>query len=193
MQARSGSGLPVVVIGAGLAGLAAGAAAARAGAPVVILEARIPGGRARTEVREGFRFNQGPHALFRGGAGRRVLSRLGIQATGHSPPLRGSRALIAGRPHGFLSSRTLGSRSGAQLARAFVGLAFTDVPALAGRSAQQWIDTLELRPDAAMVMAAFVRVNTYVADLGRLPAALPRGTSTTWRRWGGSSTMTPRS
>jgi NADPH-dependent 2,4-dienoyl-CoA reductase/sulfur reductase-like enzyme len=39
----------VVIIGAGLAGLAAAAAAARAGAGVVILDARSPGGRARTE------------------------------------------------------------------------------------------------------------------------------------------------
>jgi hypothetical protein len=40
----------------------------------------------------GLSLQPGAHALFRGGAGRRVLSRLGTQPTGHSPPLRGSRA-----------------------------------------------------------------------------------------------------
>lgn len=172
MRARSVSGLPVVVIGAGLAGLAAGATAARAGVPVVILEARSVGGRASTEVREGFRFNRGPHALFRGGPGRRVLSRLGIRTTGHSPLLRGSRALVAGRPHGWLSRQTLGSRAKAQVGRAFAQLAFTDASTQAGRSAQQWIDTLGLLADAAMFMAAFIRVTTYVADLDGLPATL---------------------
>jgi phytoene dehydrogenase-like protein len=172
MQARSSSGLPVVVIGAGLAGLAAGATAARAGAHVVILEAHAPGGRARTDIRDGFRFNQGPHALFRGGPGRRVLARLGIRAIGHSPPMKGSRALIADHPHSFLSRRTLGRRSKAQVGRAITRLALIDAAKWAGWSAQEWIDALELRPDAAMLMQTFVRVTTYAADLGRLPAAL---------------------
>lgn len=172
MRARSITAYPVVVIGAGLAGLAAAATTARAGVPVVILEARSVGGRARTDVREGFRFNQGPHALFRGGPGRQVLSRLEIRTIGHSPPLRGSRALVAGRPHGWLSRRTLGFRAKAQVGRAFARLALTDASTQAGRSARQWIDMLSLRADAARFMAAFVRVTTYVADLDGLPATL---------------------
>lgn len=162
----------MVVIGAGLAGATAGATAARAGVPVVILEAHSPGGRARTDVREGFRFNQGPHALYRGGCGRRVLARLGIRTAGHSPPLLRSRALVAGRPRGWLSRATLGPRAQAQVGRAFARLVRADVSALAGRSTQQWIDALGLGADAAMVVAAFVRVATYVGDLSRLPAAL---------------------
>jgi phytoene dehydrogenase-like protein len=57
----------VVVIGAGLAGLTAAAAAARARRPVVVVEAHTAGGRARTDEVSGYRFNQGPHALGRGG------------------------------------------------------------------------------------------------------------------------------
>ena len=52
-----------MVIGAGLAGLTAAATAARAGRPVVVVEAHAAGGRARTDERSGYRFNQGPHAL----------------------------------------------------------------------------------------------------------------------------------
>src|SRR5260370_25732027 len=91
---------------------------------------------------------------------------------GHPPPRRGGGGLIAGPPHSFLSRRTLGCRSKAQVGRAITRLALIDAAKWAGWSAQEWIDALELRPDAAMLMQSFVRVTTYAADLGRLPAAL---------------------
>jgi glycine/D-amino acid oxidase-like deaminating enzyme len=163
MQTRTGSDLPVVIIGAGLAGLAAGATAARAGSRVIILDAHLPGGRARTDVRDGFRFNQGPHALYRGGPARRVLSRLGIKPTGHLPRLRGSRALAGGRPRRF---------SEAQIARAVARLAVTSAAGQRGRSATEWIGSLRLRGDAVAYLAAFIRNTSYVADLDRMPADL---------------------
>ena len=162
----------VAVIGAGLAGLVAGATAARAGARVVIFDSRSPGGRARTDLRDGFRLNQGPHALFNGGPGRAVLSRLSIRPKGHAPPLKGSRALIEGQPHGVFSRRILRPRSKAQVGRAMTRLMFTDPSKWIDKSAREWIDALELRSDAAMFMGAALRVNTYVADLDRLSADL---------------------
>jgi glycine/D-amino acid oxidase-like deaminating enzyme len=163
MQTRTSSDPPVVVIGAGLAGLAAGAAAARAGSPVIILDARSPGGRARTEIRDGFRFNQGPHALYRAGPGRRVLSRLGIKTTGHPPRLRGSQALVGGRPRSFPKT---------QVARTIARLAVTSATRHAGRSASEWIGSLRLRRDDARYLAAFIRNTSYVADLDQMPADL---------------------
>ncbi len=68
----------VVVIGAGLAGLTAAATAARARRPVVVVEAHTAGGRARTDELSGYRFNQGPHALGRGGEAWRILHDLGV-------------------------------------------------------------------------------------------------------------------
>ena len=172
MVRAADDGSLVAVIGAGLAGLVAGATAAMAGARVVIFDSRSPGGRARTDLRDGFRLNQGPHALFNGGPGRAVLSRLSIRPKGHAPPLKGSRALIEGQPHGIFSRRTLGPRSKAQVGRAMTRLMFTDPSKWIDKSAREWIDAMELRTDAAMFMGAALRVNTYVADLDRLSADL---------------------
>jgi protoporphyrinogen oxidase len=56
---------PVVVLGAGPAGLTAGYLLARRGRPVVVLESTGQvGGIARTEVREGYRFDLGGHRFF---------------------------------------------------------------------------------------------------------------------------------
>src|SRR5438045_2881107 len=63
----------VIVVGGGLAGLAAGATAAAGGASTLVLEAGAAGGRARTHTERGFVFNQGAHALYVGGHGWKVL------------------------------------------------------------------------------------------------------------------------
>jgi protoporphyrinogen oxidase len=56
---------PVAVLGAGPAGLTAGYLLARQGKPVIVLEATDQvGGIARTEVRDGYRFDLGGHRFF---------------------------------------------------------------------------------------------------------------------------------
>jgi protoporphyrinogen oxidase len=56
---------PVVVLGGGPAGLTAGYLLAKRGKPVLLLESQDQlGGLARTEVREGFRFDLGGHRFF---------------------------------------------------------------------------------------------------------------------------------
>src|SRR6266545_3391754 len=56
---------PVVVVGGGPAGLTAGYLLAKQGKPVVVLEATDQiGGIARTEVRDGYRFDLGGHRFF---------------------------------------------------------------------------------------------------------------------------------
>jgi phytoene dehydrogenase-like protein len=162
-RARTSTDLPVVIIGAGLAGLAAAATAARAGSRVIILDARSPGGRARTDIRDGFRLNQGPHALYRGGPGWRVLAGLGIKPAGHSPRLSGSQALVAGRLRTFPK---------VQAGMAAARLAVVNVSRQAGISASEWIDSLRLSHDAAQYLAAFIRNTSYVADLDQMPADL---------------------
>lgn len=155
--------LPVVVAGAGLAGLAAGATAALAGARVIILESGLAGGRARTQQLDGFQLNEGPHALYLDGPGGRVLSRLGVAPSGHPPPLRTMRALVGGVPQPFPAAEN------AQV----IGQVAAAVPAKwEGVSAAEWIDAAGFGGEAALLAAATVRLTTYVADLDRMPASL---------------------
>src|SRR5436305_8294899 len=56
---------PVVVLGGGPAGLTAGYLLAKQGKPVIVLESTDQvGGIARTEVRDGYRFDLGGHRFF---------------------------------------------------------------------------------------------------------------------------------
>ncbi len=62
---RGGSPKPVVVLGGGPAGLTAGYLLAQQGRPVIVLEAEDQvGGLAKTEVRDGYRFDLGGHRFF---------------------------------------------------------------------------------------------------------------------------------
>jgi len=151
----------VVVIGAGLAGLTAAATAARAGRPVVVLEANAAGGRARTDELSGYRFNQGPHALGKGGAAWRILHELGVPHPGHRPPLRGARVVRDGKLVGVPIGR-LGSL--------VPKLLMVSAASWAGRSAEEWVESLEGSHDLPDLARMLIRVTTYVTDLGRMPA-----------------------
>src|SRR5438445_143566 len=87
----------VVVVGAGLAGLAAGATAAGAGRSTLILDGHPAGGRASTDERGRYRFNRGAHALYQGGEATAVLARLGVSVTGAFPPGQGARGRLGDR------------------------------------------------------------------------------------------------
>lgn len=169
----------VIVIGAGLAGLAAGATAVRAGGPgtrVLVLEGHQPGGRARTTVTpDGFHLNQGAHALYRG-AGREVLSRLGVRPTG-GPPATDAYGVIGDRLQPLpgtvwklLRSPWLGVRAKAQLARSLGTLPLLRPAHHAHQSAAAWIGGMELQPDADAVFRAVTRVATYCGHLDVLSA-----------------------
>jgi phytoene dehydrogenase-like protein len=165
----------VVIAGAGLAGLAAAATAARAGARVLILDEKSPGGRARTNDVDGFRFNRGPHAVYKGGAGRKVLTRLGVRPAMHTPPLRGARALAGGELHSPLSRRVMGARAAAQLAAVFTRLSRTDDRDSRGVTTRQWLASLDLTPRAAATLELLARVSTYTADMDAMPADVAIG------------------
>ena len=169
----------VVVVGAGLAGLTAAAVAAERGADVTVLEAREhPGGRARTANVDGFLFNQGAHALYRGGPAWATLAELGITPLGQSPRtscaagLRadGSLAALPTSPSTLLRTDLLGWRAKLEIARLLARPARLSRTVTPGTSMQQWIDECAADPDARAFIAMFGRVSTYCGDLDTLDA-----------------------
>lgn len=165
----------VIIAGAGLAGLAAAATAARSGARVLVLDEASAGGRARTSEQDGFRFNRGPHAIYLGGPGRKVLTRLGVRPAFHTPPAGGARLLAGGELHPPLSRRVLGLRATAQLTRALTRIFRTDLRDSPMPSTREWIASQDLAPKATAFLELFSRVSTYAADLDALPADVPIG------------------
>jgi phytoene dehydrogenase-like protein len=179
----------IAVIGAGLAGLAAAAAAAEAGRHVVVLDAHQPGGRARVDDRNGFRFNRGPRALYIGGPGEQVLQHFGVRTdTGGRPALDGIMLRRAGELHrqpvgvtSLLRTTLLSAREKAQAARLLGSLGRLDTDPLVGRTVREWIDDTA-RGTVADLVEMLVRITTYTnapdeLDAGAAAMNLKAGTA----------------
>lgn len=155
---------PVVVIGAGLAGLTAAARLARNGIPVVVLESSAePGGRARTTERDGFHHNLGPHAIARRGPGTAVLKELGIALPGRSPSIAGARFLRDGRVVTALGRRRGGA--GVRLGPALARFGRTAAAAPPGTSVRDVIAQTTDDPATRELLRAMARLSTYTDAL----------------------------
>lgn len=169
----------VVVIGGGLAGRAAAATAAAAapGRSVLLLDGHPAANRAGTDRVGRFRFNRGAHALYRRGAGRSVLKRLGVEVRGKTPPLAGSHGRRGDRvdrlplgPVSMARSQLVTRRESAQAARMLAGTPTWRPDHLADRTAAAWFDDLGLAGGARMLVEMLARTATYAADLDRVSA-----------------------
>lgn len=169
----------VAVIGGGLAGLTASIELARRGFSVALYERkRRTGGRAGSLVREGFAFDQGPHALYIDGATNRYLQTLGIVARGATPDrdLYGDIAGVAyALPTGLwsgLRTKLLGFGDLVKVNSVVNELVRSSRAELARISIGDWLAARGLSPRARMVVEAYVRVSTYSAD-PRMSADVP--------------------
>jgi len=165
----------VVVVGAGIAGLACAALLARAGRSVTVLEAGAePGGLARTRAQDGFAFNRGAHALYRGGAAQAVLSSLGIEPAGAAPSLRGV-AFHGGQCHrlpttpwAMLTTGLLTLRGRGAALKTFARLSRLQAGPI---SAAAWLEEITEDASARAFLASMLRLSTYCGDLSQISAA----------------------
>jgi phytoene dehydrogenase-like protein len=158
----------VIVVGGGIAGLAASIYLARGGHRVTVFERRPHlGGRAVTHLRRGFRFNLGPHAFYRGGPGWKVCHELGIPVRGGVPDGRGVAMLGADRyrfPGSFLSLLTtnlLRWRARAEAAKLFLRIRRIDAKRFEGMTVRQWLDQNVSDERVRQTVEAFFRLATY--------------------------------
>jgi len=92
----------VVIVGGGVAGLVAAADLARGGLAPVLVEAGLQlGGRAQTRVVDGYRFNQGPHALYVAGSFKAALDEFGVRVGGGRPDVSNGLAVWGDDVHAW--------------------------------------------------------------------------------------------
>lgn len=121
------------------------------------------GGRAASEQRDGFFLNQGPHALYVGGAAGRELQALGVELDWWNPASVNSVFPRGGKPR-----RSLGGALG--LVGLLRPLFRTDPEELRDLSTAEWLRQTLRSEKARAAAAALVRVTTFVADQEKLSA-----------------------
>lgn len=163
----------VVVVGGGLAGLAASIYLARGGRTVTLFEKRQHlGGRAISNLRQGFRFNLGAHALYRTGAASAVYRELGIPAHGGIGKARGVAILgddeykFPGSLWSILTTSLLSPKARLQLIAMIVRLWRIDPAPFESMTLREWLERHVADPRLRQVMEAFFRVFTYSDHAG---------------------------
>ena len=169
----------VVVVGGGLAGLAASIILARGGRTVTVFEKRrYLGGRAITQLRRGYRFNLGAHAFYRHGAGASVLRELGV-------PVRGALAkpkaiALTGDderrfPTGvwsLLSTSLLSVGAKWELARALWRIRRSGGMRAEALTVREWIEANVVDAQARRTLEAMLRLLSYSDHADTASAAL---------------------
>ena len=168
----------VIIVGGGLAGLAAATFLARAGRSVMLLE-KSPhlGGRAMTKTEAGFHFNLGPHALFGHGLGAAILAELGVTFTGGIPPTADYYALRQGKlyslpadPPSLLTTDLLSFPARQEAIRLLAGLNTVKAETLQDVTVQEWLETQTSQPEVHQFLHTFIRMATYTNSPTRFSA-----------------------
>lgn len=155
-------------MGAGLAGLTAAATLRRVGVATVTVDGRDPGGRASTVERDGFRLNQGPHALYNAGLAMRELTKLGVRPRGVAPPVEQTEILRDGSLHAMpltvrslATSKVLDRRGRTAALRVMPRLQRGRDRAARGLTVAEWLDHRRVPDDLRAMIEMLIRLTTY--------------------------------
>ena len=160
----------VLVIGGGLAGLTAATSVAASGSQVVCIEARSHvGGRAQSSTREGFTFNQGPHALYKASEAVPILKRLGVTPRGGNPMRRTAWVSWDGVLRPLPVVLATEPKATAEMLRFLRGVGLPRENA-APLSTKSWLDTCTSER-ARDVLAMLTRLTSYSRDLEHYDAS----------------------
>lgn len=162
----------VVIVGGGLSGLAAAVQLGRLGLPALLFDDLTEvGGRAKTECRDGFYLNYGPHRLYERGAAAKTFRELGVPIESATRGPNGGFAVWRGRrytlPVGFCSLLTtglLGASAKREIARLLTSMSKVDIDALNDISISRWLQVNVHDHDVIQLVLAFVRYATYCDD-----------------------------
>lgn len=166
-----------IVVGGGIAGLTAAIYLARGGRRVTLFERKSHlGGRAVTQLLHGYRFNLGPHAIYRSGAGARIYRELGIPIRGGAPRRAGT-AILEGRryrlpitPLSILGTSLLSPKGKIEAVSMLVRLARMKTEAFAAMTIGDWIDENTPDEQLRLVLRTLCRVVTYSSARGQSAA-----------------------
>lgn len=176
----------VIVIGGGVAGLAAGALLARGGVSVAVLEkGNQAGGRANCHEDQGFTLNYGPHAMYRPDTGflARVLNRLGqpLIEHGRPDPLRcyfsfdGRWGAVGAKPLQVLGTPLLPLASRARLLSLMAAIRSCPPESAADISWGEWVERRTRNRLVRRFLMALTTLNTYVRPTEDLSASFVLG------------------
>ena len=156
----------IAIVGGGVAGLvAANQVASDGGRPVLFEAGPILGGRAQTLRVEGYCLNQGPHALYLGGAFHTAMRDFGVSPSGRGPDLPNGLALWGHEAHPFptrLAQRHPEPLNEAEAAALSVFLRRVRNDLHIGEGVSLATTLVDLPAKARAIIEALVRLSTYV-------------------------------
>jgi protoporphyrinogen oxidase len=169
----------VAIVGGGLAGLTAAVQLARWGIEAVLFEETTElGGRAKTDRREGFHLNYGPHCLYDRGAAVRALRGLGIAVVAAPRGPNGGLAVWRRRTHtlptGFCSllvTDLFTAHAKREIARLMTSFLALRIDTLHSIPIAEWLRTQVSDANVIEFVLALVRYTTYCDDSEALSAA----------------------
>ncbi len=169
----------IAVIGAGMAGLTAAQKLLASGAQVTLIEkSHGAGGRASTLERDHFYLNQGPHALYKGGAAYGILKKLNITPAGARPAPRRSLAIFQGEildlpldTASTMATKLLSMADKIEWGLLMGNLAKSDLSSLQNVSLSQWLKSTVKSERVQELFTAMVRLSTYCNNPQKISAA----------------------